>query len=144
MCIHKLFVSIQYVRICPGSATFFHHVQIHSLIKNVLPSLPPQYSTVSGLAIKVFVFPFFYSPSRILFLSFPLVANSISVRKFLTLYGTLHFITVFTKARHLSVTWGTYIQSSPHNFELYVTVGAHNFVEEDCSLQVFPVCRWCL
>ena len=37
------------------------------------------------------------------------------VKKFVTFYGTRRFITAFTSARHLSVSWASSIQSVPPN-----------------------------
>ena len=41
-------------------------------------------------------------------------ANRFSVKKFPTFYGTRRFITAFTSARHLSLSWASWTQSISH------------------------------
>jgi hypothetical protein len=46
------------------------------------------------------------------------------VKKFPTLYGTRRFITTFTRARHLSLSWASSIQSMPqsHFLKIYFNI----------------------
>jgi hypothetical protein len=46
-------------------------------------------------------------------------------KKFLAYYGTRRFIPLFTEARHYSVSWARWIQSTSYFFKMYLTLSSH-------------------
>ena len=74
-------------------------------------------ATVHNIGISTFVLPgyllitYLFTPcSRVLLAK---LTGSQLVEKSPTFYGTRKFITAFTSARHLPLSWATYIQSHP-------------------------------
>jgi hypothetical protein len=63
------------------------------------------------LFIHFYLLTYLVTPQRIVLLEKP--AGSQVVKEFPTCYGTLRFITAFTSARHLSLSWIRSIQSMP-------------------------------
>jgi len=82
---------------------------IHKRCKNLFYLLESR-TLLTYLLTYLVTHPYLLTPCSTVLLE---KRNQFSVKKFPTFYGTGRFITAFTSARHLCISWARSIQSIP-------------------------------
>ena len=112
------------VCVCVRARTHFRNIllQTHRWFPNILEHYPPKWfifyknNHTKAFTISVYgpyLFTYLLTPCSTVLLG--KLTGSQLVKKFTAFYGTRMFITAFTRARHLSLSWTSSIQSTPED-----------------------------